>query len=191
MKHTGEQPKSKTWQTKYASGFIKAAVAQGWDEQAAQEFFLKYATEGQAALQGLPFAIPDLLGSVGLGAGAGGLGGAALGGAAGYFSGRDEDPQKDHRWRNAILGAGAGGVAGVAGGGYLGANHAFNNAKDVTMKGLDRDIASTESGWSNKLPNFLTGNTDRLNGLKTQRDAMNNVQLHDILATMLAGTLGK
>lgn len=171
----------------FRKGFIKAAVAQGWDEQTAQTFFQKQAFEGQSALQGLPFAIPDLLGSASLGAGAGGLGGAALGGAAGYFGGRNEDPQKDHRWRNAILGAGAGGVLGAAGGGYAGANHAFNNAKDVALKGMDRDIATTESGWTNRLPNFLTGNDDRLNGLKTQRDGMNNIQLHDILATLLAG----
>ena len=60
----------------------------------------------------------------------GGIGGAAIGGTAGYMSGRDRrNPEQDHSIRNMLAMGLLGGGMGAAGGGMYGANE---GAKKIT-----------------------------------------------------------
>lgn len=140
--------------THFRKGFVKAAVAQGWDEQTAQEFYqqkLAYNPE---------HATGEILGQAGLGAGLGALGGAALGGTAGYLHGKNEDPAKDHRWRNAILGGVGGGTLGTGLGGYAGASNGFDAAKRQALSALATELKQVEEEYGNALP--LLGNREEL-----------------------------
>lgn len=97
---------------------------------------------------------------------AGGLGGAALGGLVGYMTGRNPDPTKDHRKRNAVIGAlGLGGLgAGV--GGVVGGVNGFmkpNNPPGYTDAAVDPDGWDTLASGDSGLKRYLkeTGQTPK------------------------------
>lgn len=127
----------------FARGFIKAAVDQGIHPSNALTMLKK---AGISDLINYPdarnnimnYGLTDTAAKTGLGA----LGGLALGGTAGYASGMDKDPQRDHRIRNSILGALAGTGLGAVGGGLYGANK-MNNA----LGELERNNPTAHRLW--------------------------------------------
>lgn len=165
--------------THFRKGFVKAAVLQGLAEHAAHEVYQqKYAYNDD-------FAPGEIFGQAGLGAGLGALGGTALGGMAGYMHGKNEDPAKDHRWRDAILGGAGGGLLGVGLGGYAGASHGFDTVKREALNRADSELKQLEEARANSLP--LLGNRDEIvkKMVEMQRDRA------ELAHTTFPGMLGQ
>ena len=142
-------------------GFVKQAVTAGLTEKQARSWLSDTLDTGNNG-----FLTTNIADGVQSGVLAGGLGGAALGGLVGYMTGRNPDPTKDHRKRNAVIGAlGLGGLgAGV--GGVVGGVNGFmkpNNPPGYTDAAADPDgwdrLASGDSGLKRYLKE--TGQTPK------------------------------
>ncbi|NBQ71105.1 MAG: hypothetical protein EBU46_20650 [Nitrosomonadaceae bacterium] len=112
-----------------------------------------------------------------------GVPGAAVGGVLGYMTGRDDDPEKDHGMRNALMGAAAGGL----GAGYYGANHQFNNIRDTVIGHQQQELDAAKQHWSHGLLKLLPSYQEAERGKQQEIDQFKQYTLPKLMWNQVMG----